>query len=114
MYGDYSVHLAPALRLSLGGRFDQLHDSFNPVLPAGGTTTSTTHSAFSPKGGLNFKYLNQGGQTGNAYISVSRSFKAPTLDQLYDKRRVPVNFPPFKSRKNISPESPQLIKNLIQ
>ena len=33
---------------------------------------------------------------GNVYATVSRSFKAPTLDQLYDLRNVPVPFPPFK------------------
>jgi len=29
---------------------------------------------------------------------VSRSFKAPTLDQLYDQRNIPVPFPPFAIR----------------
>jgi outer membrane receptor for ferrienterochelin and colicin len=95
-YADYSVHPVSALRVSLGGRVDRLHDVFDPKVPAGGTSSSTTHSAFSPKGGLNFQYQDAPGQSGHAYVAVSKSFKAPTLDQLYDQRRLPVNFPPFQ------------------
>ncbi len=107
LYAEYSVRPTSALRFSLGGRFDQLHDSFEPDVPTGGKSASTTHSAFSPKGGVNFQYLNDNGNTGNAYVSVSRSFKAPTLDQLYDLRRVPVPFPPFNITTSNTELQPQ-------
>jgi outer membrane receptor protein involved in Fe transport len=34
-------------------------------------------------------------QTGSVYATVGQSFKAPTMDQLFDQRRTPVPFPPF-------------------
>lgn len=106
-YADYSVHPLPALRLSLGGRVDRLSDQFDPSLPAGGASSSTTHSAFSPKGGVNYEYQNANGRTGHAYVSVSRTFKAPTLDQLYDQRRLPVPFPPFQITTSNTALKPQ-------
>ncbi|MEP7345143.1 MAG: TonB-dependent receptor [Gemmatimonadaceae bacterium] len=96
LYADYSVQPVKALRLTLGGRFDRLSDVFDPDVPVGGSRATPSHSSFSPKGGLNFQYLNGDGRRGNVYLAVSRSFKAPTLDQLYDQRRFPVPFPPFK------------------
>jgi outer membrane cobalamin receptor len=96
LYADYSIHPLSTLRLSLGARLDRLRDGFEPGIPADGTRMTDTRSAFSPKGGVNFQYLNARGRTGNAYLAMSRSFKAPTLDQLYDQRQVPIPFPPFK------------------
>ena len=96
LYADYSVHPVPALRLSLGGRYDRINDAFDPAVPTGGTRATTNHSAFSPKGGVNVQYWNGPGGTGNAFVAVSRSFKAPTLDQLYDQRRIPFNAPPYQ------------------
>ena len=29
------------------------------------------------------------------WLSASRTFKAPTLDQLFDQRPIPIPFPPF-------------------
>jgi outer membrane receptor protein involved in Fe transport len=55
----------------------------------------STHRAFSPKLGANFTYVEKPRQTGNVYVSFSRSFKAPTLDQLFDQRPIPIPFPPF-------------------
>jgi outer membrane receptor protein involved in Fe transport len=107
LYADYSVYPLKALRLSFGGRVDRLHDVFEPELPSTGSRTTTTHSAFSPKGGLNFQYQNANGRTGNVYFSVSQSFKAPTLDQLYDQRSIPVPFPPFELTTSNSELQPQ-------
>lgn len=55
----------------------------------------TSHHAVSPKAGINVRYLQGNGASGNAYVTASRSFKAPTLDQLFDQRAIPVPFPPF-------------------
>ena len=83
------------LRLVAGGRMDWLRDDYQPELPARASRFRATHRSFSPKLGANFSYLEKARQTGNVYISFSRSFKAPTLDQLFDQRPIPVPFPPF-------------------
>ena len=54
-----------------------------------------SHAAFSPKAGLNVRYHKSATGTGNVYFTAGRSFKAPTLDQLFDQRPIPVPFPPF-------------------
>ena len=69
----------------MGGRLDWVRDTYSPTLPTP-SRTSVTHRAFSPKVGLNFGYLDTDRQVGNIYLSASRSFKAPTLDQLFDQR----------------------------
>ncbi|HEY9382200.1 MAG TPA: TonB-dependent receptor [Gemmatimonadales bacterium] len=96
LYAQFTGHPVQPLRLFLGGRFDVLHDSFEPEIPPGQPRQATTHKAFSPKAGLNVQYQSGGGQAGNLYFSVSRSFKAPTLDQLYDQRTISIPFPPFQ------------------
>jgi outer membrane receptor protein involved in Fe transport len=87
------AHLANSprdwLRWTLGLRVDYLDDSFSPE---GGTSdVDASHFAFSPKAGLNVRYA----PAGHAWLSASRTFKAPTLDQLFDQRPIPVPFPPF-------------------
>lgn len=76
------------VRWTLGARADLLRDSFTPD---GGENVEATHFAFSPKLGVNVRYA----ESGNAWISGSRTFKAPTLDQLFDQRPIPIPFPPF-------------------
>ena len=75
------------VRWTLGARADLLRDSFTPD---GGDNLEATHFAFSPKLGVNVRYA----ESGNAWVSASRTFKAPTLDQLFDLRRIPIPFPP--------------------
>ncbi len=82
-------------RLSVGGRADVILDAFEPRTPSQGGRTTTDHAAFSPKAGLNVTYTESDRHTGHWYVNVARSFKAPTLDQLYDQRSTPVPFPPF-------------------
>lgn len=79
------------LRWTLGLRLDRLADSFS----AGPTDSDAAHFAFSPKAGVNIRYAGSGRATGRAWASVSRTFKAPTLDQLFDQRPIPIPFPPF-------------------
>ncbi len=100
------------LRLLFSGRFDGLRDTYTPKAPSEGQETSSTHSAFSPKVGLNYRYINTANQVGNLYANVSRSFKAPTLDQLYDQRSIPVQFPPFKISLSNSELKPQFGTNM--
>jgi outer membrane receptor protein involved in Fe transport len=44
---------------------------------------------------------------GNLYANVSKSFKTPTLDQLYDQRAIPIPFPPFQISLSSSELKPQ-------
>ncbi|NNE45867.1 MAG: TonB-dependent receptor, partial [Rhodothermales bacterium] len=92
-YIHYSIEPASRLRITAGGRFDVLRDSFTP---AGAESRNTTHTAFSPKVGANYRFVSHRNAVGNLYANVSRSFKAPTFDQLYDQRAIPVPFPPFQ------------------
>ncbi len=91
---QYELMPIQKLRIILGGRADILRDEFTPKVPSQGEGQSTTHSEFSPKAGANYRYLNTEKHVGNLYTNVSRSFKAPTLDQLYDQRSIIVQFPP--------------------
>ena len=91
-YAQYDVTPLSALRLTAGARFDRIADHYTP---SGQAQTTATHRAFSPKAGINVRYRSSPRQVGNWYANISRSFKAPTLDQLYDQRMIPVPFPPF-------------------
>lgn len=91
----YGVPVSPAIRVTVGTRADWLDDSYEAEAPDA-ETHDAAHVALSPRAGLNLRYIGSERQTGNAYVSVSRSFKAPTLDQLFDQRRFPAPFPPFE------------------
>ena len=69
--------------------------SLSPLAPSTGAATDVFRSAFSPRAGINVRYLASDRQTGNLYVTAGRSFKAPTMDQLFDQRRTPLPFPPF-------------------
>ena len=82
------------LRLVAGGRMDWIRDVYRSEVPSKPRSHSL-HRSFSPKLGLNFGYLESARQNGHAYLSFSRSFKAPTLDQLFDQRPIPIPDPPY-------------------
>ena len=107
IHAQYNLEPSEALRLAVGARFDALHDSFRPEVPNDVAREDASHSAFSPRLGFNLRYLNRERSTGNAFVTVSRSFKAPTLDQLYDLRSIPVPFPPFAIRTSNPDLEPQ-------
>ena len=90
------AHLATSsverTRWTLGLRADFLSDAFTPE---GGADVDATHFALSPKVGVNFRYASGGRSSGYVWASASRTFKAPTLDQLFDQRPIPIPFPPF-------------------
>lgn len=92
--GQYELDASSRLRLVLGARVDRVQDDFREET-AGSGTLGARHTAFSPRAALNLRYAASARQRGNAYLSAGRSFKAPTLDQLFDRRTVPVPFPPF-------------------
>ena len=96
MLGAFA-HLAgspqPWLRWTLGVRTDWLFDSFHTG--NGALDLSASHFAFSPKAGLNIRYAATERVSGHFWLSASRTFKAPTLDQLFDQRPIAIPFPPF-------------------
>jgi len=103
-FAHWEGTFADVLRLSLGGRMDWITDRYEPLAPSTGAATNVFRSAFSPRAGLNLRYLTSERQTANIYATAGRSFKAPTMDQLFDQRRTPIPFPPF----SISTSNPTL------
>ena len=104
LFVHWEHRLASPLRAVVGGRFDWLRDTYRATLPAPLARTITMHRAFSPKLGLNLSYVETARQAGNVYLSATRSFKAPTLDQLFDQRPVPIPVEPF----SVSISNPEL------
>ena len=110
---QYELAPIDALRIVFGGRFDSLRDAHEPMAPNADTgRTTTTNSAFSPKTGLNYRYINTSKRAGNLYANISRAFKAPTLDQLFDQRSIPIQKKPFKISLANSDLKPQFGTNL--
>ena len=107
LHGQYNLQPADGLRLAFGARFDAVRDHFTPDGPGDAERADGSHTAFSPRFGLNLRYLSRERSTGNAYLTISSSFKAPTLDQLYDLRTIPIPFPPFAIRTSNPDLEPQ-------
>ncbi len=70
--------LTERLRLSGGIRYDRIDDDFNVA------DKTEIHEAWSPRGGVNLRLGNLDRAPVAVYFQVSGSFKAPTLDQLFD------------------------------
>jgi outer membrane receptor protein involved in Fe transport len=93
-FAQYTLLPVDAVRISAGVRADWLRDGFSPSEPDD-DALDAAHRAISPRLGVNVQYLRSAVHTGNVYLTAGRSFKAPTLDQLFDQRRMPVPFPPW-------------------
>ncbi|MGH7504435.1 MAG: TonB-dependent receptor, partial [Longimicrobiales bacterium] len=109
---QYTMMPVDAVRISVGARADWLRDTFAVLAPEPDTTLRASHSAFSPRIGVNVRYLDSERSSGHVYLTASRSFKAPTLDQLFDRRRLPVPFPPFAITTSNEQLDPQHGTNL--
>ncbi|HEY7112538.1 MAG TPA: TonB-dependent receptor [Thermoanaerobaculia bacterium] len=99
--GDY--RLTDRLRLSAGVRWDRIADDFHVE----GTTQ--THEAWSPRAGLNYRVGDLAVAPVSFYFQFSRSFKAPTVDQLFD----PHPFDDFQGG-TISISNPNLVPQKAQ
>lgn len=110
-FAQYELEASSRLRVVLGARGDRADDDFNDEMPASGAGDAN-HSAFSPRAAVNFNYLRSAAHRGHAYLSGGRSFKAPTLDQLFDRRTVPVPFPPYAITFSNQALRPQYAKSL--
>ncbi|MEX1184116.1 MAG: TonB-dependent receptor, partial [Gemmatimonadota bacterium] len=111
-FAQYSVNLLRPLRLVLGARFDAVRDAFDASAPSEDDGITASHDEFSPKIGLNFEYARSAARSGNLYITAGRSFKAPTLDQLFDQRSIGVPYPPFSVTLSNDQLRPQYGVNL--
>ena len=69
---------------------------FDAVLPTREQATTMESPSFhqwSPRLGINLAYRDRPASAGNLYLSWTRAFKAPTLDQLFDVREIPTGQP---------------------
>ena len=85
------------LRFSLGARIDRIADKFTPGSSSGGNDESQAHQAVSPRIALNLALPASARTSTNVFLAAGRAFKAPTLDQLFDDRRIPIPVPPFSA-----------------
>ena len=92
-FGRFALPVTNALQLTFGARADWLKDSFDDVA---GAPTDADHLVFNPRIGANFRYANSAQHEGRIYVTHAGTFKAPTPDQLYDRRLIPVPFEPFQ------------------
>ncbi len=81
--------LGSRLRLHAGVRYDAVLPHKEGT-PAGG---SPSFHQWSPRLALNLTYLDRASSAGNLFVTWTRAFKAPTLDQLYDIREIPSGVP---------------------
>jgi len=84
------------LKISLGGRYDQINDSYSSLTTGAEKSFSSKKNAMSPKAGFNYRFANNVNYIASIYASLSGSFKAPTMDQLFDQRSYPAPFEPYK------------------
>ena len=94
---NWQLRPTAPLRFSLSTRFDRLSDKFEPSSASGGNTERETHNAVSPRAAVNFALPVSQSTATNAFVAVGRAFKAPTLDQLFDDRRIPIPVAPFSA-----------------
>ncbi len=86
IYAEASRLLASRLRVFAGLRYDGI--SVNRESGAG-----AWFDQWSPRVGVNLAYRADPSTSGNLYAVWTRSFKAPTLAQLYDERLLPTGQP---------------------
>ena len=94
---NWQLRPVAPLRFSLGVRGDRIADKFEPGSGSGGSTQKKTHDALSPHVGLNLAVPASERAATNVFVSAGKAFKTPTLDQLFDDRRIPIPFPPFSA-----------------
>ena len=96
-FAHWQLRPVAAVRFSLGARADRLSDKFVPSGGLGGSTERKTHEAMSPRVALNVVLPGSARVVSNAFVAAGRAFKSPTLDQLFDDRRIPIPAPPFSA-----------------
>lgn len=92
LYSEAQKKLGNRVRTTAGLRYDLIrhHNAKGQQ-----STKTTKFNQWSPRLGLNVAYLMNSTYSGHSYANWSRSFKAPTLDQLFDQRQISVGPPGF-------------------
>ena len=103
-YMQYDIDLFPRFRVSVGVRYDRINDIYSPEQRP---EQDAIHTAWSPKFGVNARYLSNARHVGNWYANVTRSFKTATLDQLFGQRQIPVPGAPYTISLSNSQLKPQ-------
>jgi len=111
-FAEWQVSPVEPLRFDVGVRYDAIGDRYSPSVPAGQGTSDESRGAWSPRVGANLRYANGALGAGNVFVSASGAFKAPTMDQLYDQRGIPVPFPPYSVTLSNSHLRPQALRGM--
>jgi vitamin B12 transporter len=83
LFLSHGWKISSRLRLTTGLRWDRIADDF------GGGDRERDREAWSPRAGINWRLGELDGSPLVLFAQVSRAFKAPTLDQLFDPRPFP-------------------------
>jgi len=108
VYTIAQIRPDPRWTLTAGIRGDWLRSSIDDPYDIAPRSSNDDLRAFSPTAGVNYALPG-----GNAFVSYAGSFKAPTLEQLYDQRPYFVDFdgpgpsPPFVLRLSSHGLEPQ-------
>ncbi|MCF8365492.1 MAG: TonB-dependent receptor [Bacteroidales bacterium] len=85
-YLNGEIYLAEPLTLHAGVRYDFISDKFNSEVPD--TTISKNNSQISPKISLSLSTGETDNYAGSIFAGYSHAFKAPTIDQRTDYKRL--------------------------
>ena len=106
-FANWQLRPMNPLRFALTTRADNISDVFRPNTTLPIPSAHASHHAFSPRAAVNLELPLPADRAANAYFSVGRVFKAPTLDQLFDDRAIPIPFPPYRTTISNPLLSPQ-------
>ncbi len=81
LYLTTAYRASDRVRLSVGARWDRIADAANGP--------HTAHEAWSPRAGITLRLGDPAEDGPTLFAQVSRAFKAPTLEQLFDPRPFP-------------------------
>lgn len=71
-----------------GIRYDIIRDNFRGEFPIEDTTNKKYYQSLNPKIAFNFITGNNDDYNGSVFVNIGSSFKAPTLDQRTDQKRI--------------------------
>jgi iron complex outermembrane recepter protein len=94
-FAEWQVLPVEPLRIDVGLRYDGITDRYSPSLPVSAVRLDESRGAWSPRIGANLRYDSGALGAGSVFASANGGFKAPTMDQLYYQRGIPVPFPPY-------------------
>ncbi|MEX2273845.1 MAG: TonB-dependent receptor [Vicinamibacterales bacterium] len=84
VYATQSVNLGQNARIAGGIRWDRVADRFDAA-----TSGTSVRQAWSPRLGMTYRLHGGEASSSSLYAQVAKSFKAATVDQLFDPRPFP-------------------------